>query len=800
MRDVLQDLQYGLRGFVRNPTFTLVALLALALGIGATTAIFSVVDTVLLKPLPYPRSDRIVSIGLTGFSPTQNSAALAPDYLKWRARNHVFEEMAAYGSANLTLTSAGEPTVLKCGSVTQSFFRTFRVQPMLGRAFTVAEDQPGAAGVILLTYGLWQRRFGGVPDILGRSLTLDGVPHTVIGVLAPGFRFPRSRIEAVVPLALDEAEQAKRDAILIMPVVARLKDGVTVAQAQAEIQAMLEQIKKAHPGFYQPEMSVRVIPLLEQQVSNVRLTLLALLGAVGLVLLIACANVANLLLSRSASRQREIALRAAMGAGRARLIRQLLTENTQLGLAGGLLGLLLAAVTLKSIIHFAPSIPRMEDVSIDLRVLGFCLLTSFVISLLVGLTPALGSTRVDLNEALKQSSRVASASHRGLRNLLVIGELALSLVLLVGAGLLIQTLWRLQHVNTGFTAEHVLTTRIPLSENKYTEPAQRALLADLRQRVSRLPGVLSAALSDSLPLSNAVGMPFNIEGTPRHGIDEPAYEVNARSVSTTYFAVLGIPLRSGRLFTSQDAGANAKAALINETLARRFFPNGGPIGKRVGTGFDSDWWTIVGVVADVKNQGLAEPAGPELYYLDAVDPHDVANTLLVRGVGDPLALVAEVRDQIHSVDKNIPLTFTTMTHEIDGLVSSQRFNSILLSSFAGLALLLAAIGIYGVMSYLVTERTREIGIRMALGARRGDVLGLVVGHAFRLTLAGIAIGTVLALALTRYLETLLYIVKTRDAWTFCSVAFLLIVVALLASYIPALRATRVDPIATLRAE
>ncbi len=367
--------------------------------------------------------------------------------------------MAAYGSANLTLTGAGEPTVLKCGSVTQSFFRTFRVQPMLGRAFTVAEDQPGAAKVILLTYGLWQRRFGGVPDILGRSLTLDGVPHTVIGVLAPGFRFRGSRIEAVVPLALDEAEQAKRDPILIMPVVARLKDGVTVAQAQAEIQAMLEQIKKAHPGFYRPEMSVRVVPLLEQQVGNVRLTLFALLGAVGLVLLIACANVANLLLSRSASRQREIAVRAAMGAGRARLIRQLLTENTLLGLAGGLLGLLLAAVTLKSIIHFAPSIPRMEDVSIDLRVLGFCLLTSFVISLLVGLTPALGSTRVDLNEALKQSGRGASASHRGLRNLLVIGELALSLVLLVGAGLLIQTLWRLQHVNTGFAAEHVLTTR-----------------------------------------------------------------------------------------------------------------------------------------------------------------------------------------------------------------------------------------------------------------------------------------------------------------------------------------------------
>jgi putative ABC transport system permease protein len=797
MRDLIQDLQYGLRVFARNPTFTLIALLALALGIGATTAIFSVVDTVLLKPLPYPRADRIVSVGLTGFGPPQYAGAMSPDYLEWRARNQVFDEMAAYGGASQTLTGWGEPTVLRFASVTHSFFRTFRIQPMLGRTFMPAEDQPGAAKVILLTYGLWQRSFGGARDVLGKSLTLDGVPHTVIGVLAPGFRFPRLRVEALVPLALDEAQQAKRDAIMIMPVVARLKDGVTVAQAQAEIQAMLEQIKKAHPGFYRPEMSVSVIPLLEQQVGNVRLTLLALLGAVGLVLLIACANVANLLLSRSASRQREIALRAAMGAGRARLIRQLLTENTLLGLAGGLLGLLLAAVTLKSIIHFAPSIPRMEDVSIDLRVLGFCLLTSFVISLLVGLTPALGSTRVDLNEALKQSSRGASASHRELRNLLVVGEVALSLVLLVGAGLLIQTLWRLVHVNTGFAAEHVLTTRIPLSQNKYSELAQRALLTDLRERVSKLPGVLSAALSYALPMLNAGAMPFNIEGGPRHGFNEAAYEVGERVVSSTYFSVLRIPLRSGRLFTAQDTAAS-KVALVNETLARRFFPGQNPIGKRAGTGYGGDWLTIVGVVSDVKNQGLAEPPRPEMYFL--YDRHEVADTLLVRGVGDPLALVAEVRDQIHTIDKNIPLTFTTMTHEIDHLVSSQRFNSILLSSFGGLALLLAAIGIYGVMSYLVTQRTQEIGIRMALGARPFNVLGLVVGHAFRLALAGVTVGVALALGLTRYLATLLYGVSTRDAWTFCSVAFLLIAVALLASYIPARRATRVDPMNALRCE
>jgi putative ABC transport system permease protein len=784
--------------FVRSPTFTIVALLALALGIGATTVIFSLVDTVLLKPLPYSQPDRIVSVGLTGFG--DNSLALAPDYLEWRSRNHVFEEMAAYGNARLTLTGEGEPTVLKCGRATQSFFRTFRVQPALGRAFTPAEDKPSAARVILLSHGLWQRQFGSAQNILGRSLTVEGVPHTVIGVLAPGFRFRGSRIDALVPLAMNEAQQAKRDPILIFPVVARLKDGVTVAQARTEIEAMLQQIKKTYPRFYRPEMTLSVVPLLERQVGDVRLALAALLGAVGLVLLIACANVANLLLSRAASRQREIAVRTAMGAGRARLIRQLLTETTLLGLAGGLLGLSIASLTLKSIILFAPTIPRIEDVAIDLRVLGFCLLTSLAISLLFGLAPALGATGLDLNLALKQGSRGASARHAGLRNTLVVGELALSLTLLVGAGLLIQTLWRLQHVNTGLAVEHVLTTRVPLSDHKYSEPAQRALLADLRERVSRLPGVLSAALSDALPLFNAVSMPFNIEGTPHHGFNDPSHEVAVRSVTSSYFAVLGIQLRSDRLLTSRDTINGHKVTVVNETLMRRFFPNENPIGKRVSGGDEADSMTIVGVVADVKNQGLSEPPRPEVYVLDAVDPYDVPNTLLVRGVRDPLALVAEVRDQIHAIDKDIPLTFSTMTHEIDDLVSSQRFNSILLSSFAALALLLAAIGIYGVMSYLVTQRTQEIGIRIALGARRGHVLNLVVGHAFRLTLTGVAVGVALALALTRFLETLLYGVNTRDAWTFCSVAFLLMAVALLASYIPALRATRVDPVNALRCE
>jgi len=799
MRDFISDLQYGLRTFVRTPGFTLIALLALALGIGATTVIFSVVDTVLLKPLPYPQPDRIVSIGLTGFG--QESLVFAPDYLDWRERNTVFDEIAAYSTATYTLTGQGEPVRIQCGRFAQSFFRTLRIQPILGRAFTPAEDRPGASKVVLLTYGMWQRRFGGSRDVLGKSLAFDSVPYTIIGVLGPQFRYPAGRVEAVIPMALDVAEEQKRRAIYICPALARLKDGMTIAQARAQIEGYLDQTRQSYPKFYRRDMKISMVPLLERQVANVRLALLALLGAVVLVLFIACANVANLLLTRAAGRHREIAVRAALGAGRLRLIRQLLTESAMLGFAGGALGLLLTIASIQSLVRFAPPLPRIDDVAIDYRVLGFTLLISLAVSLVFGLAPALGASRVDLTDSLKQGARGSASLHRGLRNLLVVGEVALSLVLLAGAGLLIQTLWRLQHVNTGIDTAHVVTTQIPLSSKQYDEASQRVLLGKVLERVSRLPGVLSAALCDSPPPEAfTMSMMFNVEGRPRHYFSEPGYDVHVRNVTTSYFATFGIPLRSGRLFDSHDNQAAPKVALVNEALVRRFFPNENPIGKHVGGPEEKDWMTVVGVVADVKNDGLAKPPIPELIVPAQQSTMSVPTTLLVRTIGDPTALIAAVRDQVRNADRNVPLTFTTMRQEFEGLVSTQRFNSALLSVFAGLALLLAAIGIYGVMSYLVTQRTQEIGIRMALGAQRIHVLKLVVGQALRLVIAGVVTGTLLALALTHYLASLLYGVTTRDAGTFCSVAILLSAVALLASYIPARRAANVDPLNALRCE
>ncbi len=792
MRDILQDLRYGLRAFKASPSFTLVAVLALALGIGATTAIFSVVDRVMLRPLPYPEPDRLVSLGVGAGSIIGANSLPHPAYFDWRARNQVFEDMAMYrGASPLTLTGSGEATQIRVATATASFFRTFRVQPMLGRPFTEAEDTFGAAKVLLLTYSTWQSRFGG-RDILGTSLTINDAPYTVIGIMPPSFRFPSSTVEAITPLAFNTATKA----IYFMNVTARLKPGISGGQATAELEGFFAHSPQ-NRSYTGEKQQLSVVRLQDRQVANVRLAMLALLGAVGCVLLIACANVANLLLSRSAARHRELAVRAALGAGRMRLARQLLTESVLLGLTGGATGLLLAALTLKSILHLAPYVPRIEDVSIDWRVLAFTLVVSLAVSIIFGLAPAFNAARADVNDALKGAAPSTTARNRVLRSSLVMAELALSVVLLAGAGLLIQTLWRLERINSGIVPEHVLTANVYLNYKTHTTAQRHAFFDEVLRNVPTMPGVISAGASSALPTNQMIGAGVKVGvATAREESAQAADQVSFKDVTPGYFETLRIPLRSGRLFTDHDANGQ-DFAVVNEAFARHFFPNDDPLGKQVSAGTFDPHRTIIGVVGDVKNRGRQEPAQPELYRLDK---DGNISLLIVRTQGDPLSLTGQIREQVRSLDKNTPLKFSTMTEELEQEVSSQRFNSILLSGFAAIALLLAAIGIYGVMSYLVSLRTREIGIRMALGARTNQVLGLVIGNALRLVLAGVVTGLALALGLTRYLKTMLYGVQPTDAWTLASVAFLLIAVALFASYFPALRAARVDPSSALRAE
>jgi predicted permease len=536
--------------------------------------------------------------------------------------------------------------------------------------------------------------------------------------------------------------------------------------------------------------------LQDRQIANVRLAMLALLGAVGCVLLIACANVANLLLSRSAARRREIAVRAALGAGRIRLARQLLTESLLLGLAGGAAGLLLAALTLKSILHIAPSIPRIEDVTIDWRVLLFTLVTSLAVSVMFGVIPAFNAAQSDSNEALKGGAPSLTSRNRVLRNSLVVAELALSLVLLAGAGLLLQTLWRLQRIDSGVVPEHVLTVDVYLSYKTHSATQRQAFFDGVLDRISSLPGVVAAGATAGFPLSMVMTNALTVEGIPAPAQSGPGDQVSFKDITPGYFEALRIPLRSGRYFSEQDRRA-PDIAVVNEALAKHFFANQDPIGKRVSSGKFDVTRTIVGVVGDVKNRGRQESAQPELYRLDR---EGNVFSLVVRTVGDPLTLTGQIREQVRALDKNTPLKFSTITEQLESEVSGQRFNSIVLTAFASIALLLAAIGIYGVMSYLVSLRTREIGIRMALGARTSQAIGLIMGSALRLVAAGVALGLALALGLTRYLTTLLYGVKATDPLTLASVAFVLIAVALAASYFPALRASRIDPQSALRTE
>jgi putative ABC transport system permease protein len=807
MDNFWQDLRYGMRMLLKHKSVTAIAVLSLALGIGANTAIFSLVDAVLLRPLPFHEPDRLVMVweeaSRIGFP--RNTPAPA-NYADWKAQNQSFEDLAAlrYGSYNLT--DENEPEKVEAQAVTANFFPLLGVAPVRGRSFAPEEDQPEGNKVVLLSYSLWQRRFGGDPELIGKELLLDGQQHTVIGVMPSGFQFLAKETDLWLPMAFTARDLANRGGHYLT-VVGRLKSGVTLAQGQDDIAAITHHINEANPtpGF---ELGSVVISLREQLAGNVRPMLLVLLGAVGLVLLIACANIANLLLARGAARYREIAVRTALGAGRHRIVRQLLTESMLLAVAGGVAGLFIAWLSFSFLKQIIPnSMALNANVQIDAKVFGFMLLLSLFTGIIFGLTPALQAARIDLNVVLKQGGgrTGTGAGHRRLRGALVVTEIALALVLLVGAGLLIQTFLRLRALDIGVNPENVLTLRTSLPRSKYSElPKRAAFYEQVLERVRALPGVVAAGYTSAVPLTWKGGTNgFTVEGAE----PQPGQDANTRQVSAGYMETMNINLRQGRFFDDHDDMQSQPVTIINETMARQYWPGESALGKRFKVGSIEDqvpWITIVGIVGDIKEMGLEAPPKAEMFFPYQQLPRVLWNMprdLTVRTTGDPLSLVTAVRQAVWSVDPAQPVSnVRTMEDILSGEVTQRRITMTLLAAFAGLALLLASLGIYGVLSYAVAQRTQEIGIRMALGANRLEVLRLVMGDGLRLAGAGVAIGLGVSLALTQLMTRLLFGVSASDPRTLAGVTLLLLTVALVACYVPARRAARVDPMVALRNE
>lgn len=805
--DLLHDLRYAARMQRKNPGFTIVAVIALALGIGANTAIFSVVNTVLLRPLPYKDPERLVIVweDATKHGYPRDTPAAA-NFVDWRDQNQVFEGMAAIADTSFNLTGSGDPERLEGRSVSANMFPLLGVEPQLGRVFTAAEDQPGAQRVVLLSYALWQRRFGGDPGIVGKSLTLNGDSHVVVGVMPARFQFPSSDDQVWVPIALTQQDAANRNRHYL-EVLGRLKPGVSLAQAQSEMSTIAARLQQQYPES-NTDLGAVVEPLHERLIGDIKPALLVLLGAVGLVLLIACANVANLLLARAASRQKEIAVRVALGARRWRLIRQFLTESVLLSTLGGLVGLAIAYGGLVLLKAFIPeNISQAREISIDLKVLGFTFLVSVATGLVFGLAPAVQAVRFNQIDTLKEGGRDAATGGSGkrLRGLLVMAEVAISLVLLIGAGLLINSFLRLRNVDPGFRPDNLLTMKIVLPETKYEENARRsAFYTDLINRVQSLAGVRKAAVTTNLPLyrqGNSISI--NIEGRPA---PPPGQEliVVTRIISPGYFDTMTIPLLRGRQLTEQDIDSTPNAVVISETMARRFWPGEDAVGKRIAVGRirkPEDWVQVVGVVKDVRQFELTAEPKPQMYLPYTQFGFFDARDLVVKTDVDPASMAATVRKAVWEIDKDQPVSnIQTMDEILADSIARQRFSMLLLAIFAAVALVLAGVGIYGVMSYSVAQRTREIGIRMALGAQTGAVLKLAVGYGMKLVIAGLVIGLVAAFALTRVMSTLLFGVTATDPATFTLISLLLIAVAAIASYIPARRATRVNPIIALRYE
>ncbi|MDQ3134666.1 MAG: ABC transporter permease [Acidobacteriota bacterium] len=812
MRTLLQDVRYGVRMLLKSPGFTIIAVVALALGIGANTAIFSLVSAVLVRPLNYHEPDRLMMVWETDSPGSLAGDTIAPaNYADWKAQNQVFADMAAIEWRNFNLTGDGEPERIPAFGVSANFFPLLGANPALGRTFQTEEDRLGANKVAVISHGLWQSRYGGEDSIVGRSILLNGEPYTVVGVMPRDFQFQVASINLWVPIALTPDQLADRD-IHNLNAVARLKPGVTVAQANADIQAITHRIAAAYPDQAEG-LSASVIPLHEQLAGNLRRPLLILLVAVGFVLLIACANVAGMLLARATARRREIAVRAALGASRRRIVRQLLTESVLLGSLGGGLGLLLSLWAFAFLQQLIPAeMSASATLQLDARMLGFTLVISLLAAVIFGLAPALQASRPDLSLALKQGGgRTGSGiGQRWLRSGFVVAQVALSLVLLVGAGLLVQTLSKLRGQYADLRPESVLTVRTQLAGAKYREHEQRVAFYDgVLARAEHLPGVVAAGYTTAVPLTGMIANGFTLEGRQA----EPNVNWNAihRQVSPGYFQAMGVALRQGRGFNAGDDARAMPVAAINETMARQFWPGESPIGKRFKAGAPDQpepWLTIVGIVADVRQIGADAPVKAEMYVPywqfsreSRLYPLFAPRDLVIRTSASPTSLVPAVREAVREVDPYQPLaSIRTMDEVLDRVTAQRRIGMILLTAFAALALLLAALGIYGVLSFFVVQHTREIGIRMALGAQRGNVLRLVVGQGMLLTLVGIAVGLAGAYALTRVMASLLYGVSATDPLTFIGVPVLLAGVALVACYLPARRATKVDPMFALRYE
>jgi len=799
MNSLLQDLRYGFRMLLGKPGFTLVAVLTLALGIGANTAIFSVVNAVLLMPFPYPHAERLV---------TMRSNQSLPDLVDVQAQSKSFEEAGGVVLQAQDFTGGAEPVQVQAGLSTAGLFNVLGAQPVIGRTFTAEEDVYGGERTVVLSHGFWQRQFGGDPSIVGKQIPLSGNNYTVLGVLPADFDAPRESPEVYVSLRVVNPLAAKARGVHFMRTYWRMKPGVTLAQAQAEMDAIDRQLEQQYPAENKGRRT-RLMSLHERVAGDTRPALLVLFGAVGLVLLIACANFANLLLARATSREREIVIRAALGAGRGRLIRQMLTESVMLSVMGGACGLMLALWGIDLLQTLKPAnLPRLAGIAIDGRVLFFTLGLSVLTGLVFGLVPALNASRLNVNDALKEGGRSATAGvarHR-FSNALVVTELALALLLLIGAGLLIKGFWRLRSVEPGFETNNLLTMRVELPEARYKEiPKQTQFRERSLEAINTLPGVEAAMVSE-VPLTNdALMHNFIIEGrAPLSPGEEP--ELFSRTVMGDYFRTMKIPLLKGRDFNPQDRESTPLVGIVNETFVRQYFPNADAVGARIRWARDDGdpkWITIVGVVGDVKHFGLNQDEQPAVYtpYAQLFQPWKRWMQVVVRSNGDSSTITNMVKAQIWKIDNQIPVTkVRTMSEVMAASLAAQRFNMMLLGIFAGVALLLATIGIYGLMSYSITERTHEIGIRMALGAQTSDVLRMVLGQGLKLITIGVALGLAGAFALTRIMSSLLFGVRAVDPLTFAVVPLLLGAVALLACYIPARRATRTDPMIALRYE